>query len=382
LRRSSFPNRIAAMLMSPDQRQAVWLTVGTWALAVLLYLVPHHVLQLQGGATAYIVVGVINTCAAGALVSFLLPAVARLFRHRGTLARTAGMAGSVFLASVLLTLYDLTSDAVLDSWFAPDQQAIGAFEQAALNLVSVVWPFALLAAAYTILESQKLARERDGELATARQQTSRAEASATAAQLAALRYQLNPHFLFNTLNAISSLIVTERAADAEIMTGKLSGFLRASLEADPASEVTLDEELETIQSYLEIEAVRFGERLAIAFDCPAPLLAAMVPSFLLQPIVENAVKYAVAPSRRPVTVTIRASTDGGLLCIAIEDDGRQAFGALPKGGTGLGLANVRQRLNAFYGAAGTIDAVATERGFKVDLKLPYRTFTCVSQTAA
>jgi LytS/YehU family sensor histidine kinase len=245
-------------------------------------------------------------------------------------------------------------------------------EQAAVNFVSVVWPFALLAAANSILESQKLGRERDRELAEARQAASRAEASASAAQLAVLRYQLNPHFLFNTLNAISSLIVTDRAADAEAMTGKLSGFLRASLEADPESEVTLDEELETVQSYLDIETVRFGERLRIAFQCPAPLLDALVPSFLLQPVIENAIKYAVAPSRRPVAITVKATTEGHRLRLIVEDNGGQAFGALPKGGTGLGLANIRQRLRAFYGDAGTLDATATERGFTVVLGLPFR----------
>jgi LytS/YehU family sensor histidine kinase len=136
--------------------------------------------------------------------------------------------------------------------------------------------------------------------------------------------------------------------------------------------VTLDEELETVQSYLEIETVRFGDRLKIAFECPAPLLDALVPSFLLQPVLENAIKYAVAPSRRPVSVTVKATASGGRLLLIVEDDGGQAFGALPKGGTGLGLANIRQRLHAFYGAAGTLDATATGRGFTVVIGLPYR----------
>jgi hypothetical protein len=370
------------MRLSPESHQALMLTIGTWALAVLLYLVPYHVLGLQGGVSLYVAVSVVSVCVAGSLISAVLPPIARLVRRRGSVARLAAMAGSVVLASALLSGFDALSSAVLAGWFDTVQPPLPLLDQAALNFVSVVWPFALLAAAYTILESQDLARGRDRELAEARQAAGRAEASATAAQLAALRYQLNPHFLFNTLNAISSLIVTDRPGDAEAMTGKLSGFLRASLEADPQTEVTLDEELETIQSYLEIEAVRFGERLAIAFECPAPLLDALVPGFLLQPLIENAIKYAVAPSRRPVTVAIRAAVDGEMLRLIVEDDGGQAFGTLPKGGTGLGLANVRSRLHTFYGEAGTIDATATGRGFRVVLGLPLRRAGVERQAAA
>ncbi len=360
------------MRPNPDRRRAIALTLGTWALAIILYLVPYHVLQLQGGASAYVIVGVINVCAGGALISAGLPVIARRVRARGPLLRMGAMTGAVIGAAALLSAYDALSSLVLAPLFAVDQSLTMLAQQALVNFVSVVWPFALLAAAYTILESQKLAREQERELAKSRQAASRAEASATAAQLAVLRYQLNPHFLFNTLNAISSLIVTDRAADAETMTGKLSGFLRASLEADPEGEVTLDEELETVQSYLDIETVRFGERLNVAFECPAPLLDALVPSFLLQPIIENAIKYAVAPARRPVTISLRASVHGDRLRLMVEDDGGQAFGALPRGGTGLGLANIRQRLRTFYGDAGTLDATATGRGFIVILGLPYR----------
>lgn len=192
------------------------------------------------------------------------------------------------------------------------------------------------------------------------------------AQLAALRFQLNPHFLFNTLNAISALIVTDEKADAERMTVKLSEFLRVSLESDPEAEVTLDEELATTQSYLDIESVRFPQKLRTEFECPAGLLNAYVPSFLLQPIVENAIKYAVAPSRHPVNVSVRVRESRGSLCLTVEDNGGQAFGVQPAVGTGLGLANVRKRLEAFYGALASFDATATERGFVVTLSLPLR----------
>ena len=118
------------------------------------------------------------------------------------------------------------------------------------------------------------------------------------AQLAALRYQLNPHFLFNSLNSISALIVTGRNKDAESMTNRLSAFLRSSLNANPTELIPLDEELSLTEEYLDIESVRFGERLSISIDCVDEACDALVPSFLVQPLVENAVKHAVARSHR------------------------------------------------------------------------------------
>ncbi len=230
-------------------------------------------------------------------------------------------------------------------------------------------PFALIyglyATALALMLSARAVRVSEHRLAEARN-------AAQNAELAALRFQLNPHFLFNTLNAISSLIVTNRNADADRMTMKLSDFLRLTLEADPEAEVTLDEELATTQSYLDIEAVRFGERLRFEFECPATLLEARVPSFLLQPIVENSIKYAVLPSRLPITLSLRATCADEMLQLRIKDDGRQSFGTPSPGGTGLGLRNVRKRLTAFYGDQCDLSATATDGGFVVVLTLPLR----------
>jgi sensor histidine kinase YesM len=358
------------MPFSSDTRQAVRLTAATWVLSGTLFLIPFQL--FQGGPTAPMLLVVLNICLAGALLSTLVYVTAKRLRGRSAAIRFTGMAAATLGASALLAACDALISNFIYGFFDPVARQTPVGLRALNNFIALIWQFALLAAVYTVLEANNLARTRERELAEARAAAAQAMAAAQQAQLAALRFQLNPHFLFNTLNAISSLIITDRTADAETMTSKLSGFLRASLEADPESEVTLDEELETIQSYLDIETVRFGERLKIAFECPAPLLDALVPSFLLQPVIENAVKYAVGPSRRPVAITVKASTDGDRLWLKVEDDGGQAFGALPKGGTGLGLANIRQRLHAFYGEAGTLDATATDRGFTVLLGLPYR----------
>lgn len=241
------------------------------------------------------------------------------------------------------------------------------------GLMPFVLIYGLYAVAVGLMLSEMTVRDSERRLAEARN-------AAQQAQLAALRFQLNPHFLFNTLNAISSLIVTRRNDEAERMTMKLAEFLRLSLEADPDAEVTLDEELTNTQSYLEIEAVRFSDRLQTEFDCPAELLNAYVPSFLLQPLVENSIKYAVAPSRQPVTLAVRISAAQGMLLLVVEDSGRQGPDIVHSAGTGVGLENVRKRLAAFYGAEGSMAARVGDRGFVVNLALPLR-YARVQQAA-
>jgi hypothetical protein len=179
-------------------------------------------------------------------------------------------------------------------------------------------------------------------------------ASERATQLASLRFQLNPHFLFNALNALSSLVVVGRVVQAEEMINRLSGFLRASLGARDGTMVRLEDEFETIEAYLDVERVRFDDRLETRIVLPAALRAVQVPPFLIQPLVENAMKYGVAPARRTVRVEIVATIDGGDLLIMVGDDGE---GAEDVGcGGGVGLANVRERLALSYGIAARLDA--------------------------
>jgi sensor histidine kinase YesM len=199
-------------------------------------------------------------------------------------------------------------------------------------------------------------------------QLSEARSSAQQAQLAALRYQLNPHFLFNALNSISALIVTKRNEDAERMTDKLSSFLRTSLNADPGELVPLEEELALTEEYLDIESVRFGERLDVNVECAPGACEALVPSFLVQPLVENAIKHGVAPSRDPVRIDIQASVQGGELCIRVtncvsadaESNQVRRQGSQRKG---VGLMNVRRRLEAVYGKSATVVAEPVDNSF-------------------
>ena len=144
------------------------------------------------------------------------------------------------------------------------------------------------------------------------------------AQLRALRYQINPHFLFNTLNSLSSLILSQKTDVAERMLMNLSTFFRATLSADPTADVPLEEEIKLQRLYLDIEQIRFPDRLTVEVDVPEALQSARVPVLILQPIVENAVKYGVAKSRKPVTVRITAYEEAGRLHIKVKDDGEVA----------------------------------------------------------
>jgi hypothetical protein len=206
-------------------------------------------------------------------------------------------------------------------------------------------------------------------------QLSEARSAAQSAQLAALRYQLNPHFLFNALNSISALIVTKRNEDAERMTDKLSSFLRTSLNSDPGELVPLEDELALTEEYLDIESVRFGERLDVSVDCAPGACNALVPSFLVQPLVENAIKHGVAPSRTPVKIDIQAEIEDGDLCIRVANsvtaDNEAARGAknVPSR-TGVGLENVRRRLEAVYGGSATLTAGLDEAGFVATICIP------------
>ena len=191
------------------------------------------------------------------------------------------------------------------------------------------------------------------------------------AQLKMLRFQLNPHFLFNTLNAISTLVLDRRGTEAEAMLSRLSRFLRFTLDAAPDDRTTLARELEAQALYLEIERVRFEARLEVSFDIAPGIEDALVPALILQPLTENAVKYAVARSPRPVALTIAAEAHGDELELSVIDDGPAAGAKPPEPGSGVGLQNTRARLSVLYGARAVMSAgPRPDNGFEVRIRLP------------
>ena len=202
-----------------------------------------------------------------------------------------------------------------------------------------------------------------------------AESAAQAAQVRALRYQVNPHFLFNTLNSLSSLVMTGRSDRAETMLLALSTFFRTSLSLDPSADVSLAEEIDLQRLYLDIEMARFPDRLTVEIDVPEELEQARMPALLLQPIVENAIKYGVSKSRKAVVIRIEARhLDNHRMVLEISNrlkhGGKDELPAATHEGTGLGLANVCQRLEARWGnRASCRYGSMTSGGYKVSLTM-------------
>lgn len=218
-------------------------------------------------------------------------------------------------------------------------------------------------------------------------QLQRLEMQATSAQLAMLRYQLNPHFLFNTLNSISTLVLLKQTGPANAMLTRLSSFLRHTLINEPGGKVTLAEEIETLKLYLDIERMRFEERLRTEFRIAPETAKACLPSLLLQPLVENAIKYAVSTQEEGAQIILSAQLVGQRLRIAVSDTGP----GLPSAGeqpilpatmtgegrmesTGVGLANIRDRLAQAYGEDHLFEIrTPADGGFTVIIELPYET---------
>lgn len=190
------------------------------------------------------------------------------------------------------------------------------------------------------------------------------------AQIAALRHQINPHFLFNTLNSISALMMERRHGDAERMLLNLSEFFRATLLTDHSGTVPLEREIAMQKLYLAIEAVRFSDRMSVVVDVPDDLAQARTPSLILQPLTENAVRHGVENSRGRTTIVLRARREADRLRLIVEDDARAARTASP--GTGIGLGNVAARLAAHYGDEADFRAAPRDEGegFRVELSIP------------
>ncbi|HZG07531.1 MAG TPA: histidine kinase [Allosphingosinicella sp.] len=216
-----------------------------------------------------------------------------------------------------------------------------------------------------------LAMSSAAQLRRAERRAARAERVAQAAQLKALRYQVNPHFLFNTLNSLSALVMARREEEAEEMIVNLSTFFRSSLTIEPAEDIRLGQELEFQRLYLDIEQVRFPRRLAVEVAVPDALRGARVPPLILQPVIENAIKHGVACTSAPVTLSISAREEDGRLILMVENDLGAGVRTPPSAGTGTGLVNVCERLAARFGErAQCRHGPLPAGGYRVTLAMP------------
>jgi two-component system, LytTR family, sensor kinase len=362
------PPEWAAADARVDWRVAVGSIIAMWA---IYFLITTGLAALAGapdqvglmGRRAIVVVF-------GALCTLILYLLLVRVQPRSFGARL----GVAFGAAVPLTiLYAIINLFAFFVWFPTEDSAkiIGEVQDkypAAWQLVlvldsSIRWYFffAVWAALYVALGYAN-------EMRAVEHQANTYRLEAKTAQLRALHYQVNPHFLFNTLNSLSSLVLSGRTADAEAMIQTLATFYRTSLTGDPTLDVPLAEEVQLQQLYLEVEAVRFPERLRTVFDIPDALVDACVPGLILQPLVENAVKHAVAATNRPVTITIAARAAGNILRLSVSDDGPGK--SENHEGCGIGLSNVRDRLAARYGTADGLSVDTTPPGYRVVLMLP------------
>jgi two-component system, LytTR family, sensor kinase len=262
-------------------------------------------------------------------------------------------------ASLFFSVLKLVIESKLLQWFDPAQRHILQFPSTLFTY------YAILGAIYAF--------DYYGKYRTHELKASQLQSQLAQAQLQALKMQLHPHFLFNTLHAISSLMRRDVEA-AERMIARLSDLLRLTLENVGAQETSLRQELEFLESYLEIEKTRFRDRLQVKMDIEPETLDARVPNLILQPLVENAVRHGVAPHAAPGLIEISARLKGNKLELQVRDNGAglpEARRAQIK--EGVGLANTRARLEQLYGAGAYFDLSNRDKGgLVVSLTIPFR----------
>lgn len=342
-----------------DKNRAFWqLQITGW----MGYLILRAASAASSGAKADIYLSLIFQVATGFSLTLLLAVV-----FRAVIDKPRTVTALVSLLSIFgcVVLY-----AFIDAWMlATIRQTDANFDITNL-LAFLTIDFTILAAwsalyyainFYLIVEDQV-------------EQLERLESQATSAQLAMLRYQLNPHFLFNTLNSISTLVLLKQTDRASAMLNRLSSFLRFTLANEPTAKVTLEQEVETLKLYLEIEKMRFDDRLRPSFNIDPSVAKARVPSLLLQPLVENAIKYAVTPQEEGADIAVSARLVGDQVEIQVADSGPgvQEGRQLQSHSTGVGLANIRDRLIQAYGEDQRFDAGPGRMGgYTVSIRIPY-----------
>lgn len=347
-------------MKTPSRR--LQLMVSLWALMTLA----HQALLIVGGASPYLLILPFIWSAHGLLLTVGLDAIIRRVAQLNSATRWLIVGGSVLLLTGGQTLLDFLSTRLVArtivALFAPDPFGAGVFFWNGVGVrdigitTSVVfyfWVFSCYAVASTLLLAER--------------RLSEARAAADRAELTALRFQLNPHLLFNALNSVSSLILAGRSDEADRANTALARFLRRSLESDPATPVTLDDEMAALDAYLDIERLRFGERLTVVYDVSEAARTATVPPYLLQPLLENAIKHGLAADE-PGRIDLSARVADARLVITLSN-------SLPRrtvapSGTGTGLRNVRARLEAVYGAQARMEVGADADVFRVKLDLP------------
>jgi two-component system, LytTR family, sensor kinase len=373
--------QIQAAPFFASKNRAFWnLQLAGWGAAFLLRAVSALANKQEFAVLALILVTTIT----GFSISLILSVIYRKLIRQQPLV-TWGVTAIVLIVAVVL-------HASIDAWVQGVYTG-GGRDSFAQRLIGLLYlPMTLLggwSALYYAINFFLTVEEQADRL-------ERLEAQATAAQLAMLRYQLNPHFLFNTLNSISTLVLLKQTEPANAMLTRLSGFLRHTLIAEPGSQVCLAQEIETLQLYLDIERMRFEERLRTHFEIEDAALTAQLPAMLLQPLVENAIKYAVSTQEEGARIALTARVIGDRLRLTVEDTGPgvdegQRYPAAISGdpvpgrpvSTGVGLANIRNRLAQAYGDNHLFETRSEAGGgFTVLIEIPFTQAARAEEAAA
>jgi len=351
-----------------DKNRAFWMLQGAGWTGYLMLRAAQGVTNGMSGA---FLIPVLISAATGYSLTLVMAAVYRwLIRKRPLVIWT----GSLAVVAVALGAYS-----VIDAWVFAMVNRGGAFE-GGLVLGTVLLNGLLLGAwtgLYYGINFFLIAERQTVQLL-------KLEATASSAQLAMLRYQLNPHFLFNTLNSISTLVLLKQTDRANAMLSRLSSFLRYTLVNEAEAQVTLEQEFETLKLYLEIEKMRFEERLRASFELDARAASARIPSLLLQPVVENAIKYAVTPQEEGAEIEVVAQLVGQRVHITVSDTGPglNESAVRPNYSTGVGLANIRDRLNQAYGPDHRFETRNQPGGgFVVTVEIPFLTDVATREAA-
>ena len=341
-----------------DKNRAFWLLQGAgWT----GYLALRITSGIANGLGLPFLIQVLVSAATGYSMTLVIAAIYRFLIRKSPLV--------IWLGSLATVLVSVAAFSVIDAWVYTMVNQGRTVVQIDLFLGSATLNTLLLAAwtaLYYGINFFLIAERQTVQLL-------KLQATASSAQLAMLRYQLNPHFLFNTLNSISTLVLLKQTDRANAMLGRLSSFLRYTLVNEPEAQVTIEQEIETLKLYLDIEKMRFEERLQSRFDIDPRVAKARLPSLLLQPLVENAIKYAVTPQEEGAEIAVSARLAGERVRITVSDSGPGLNDATvrPSYSTGVGLANIRDRLMQAYGPDHRFDSGnAPEGGFAVTVEIP------------
>lgn len=351
---------------------ALFSILGFWLLYVLIVTLRAYVVDFPAQGEMAIRRGIVT--AIGIVITILLWQALRRFDRKSLGARILAAALLAAPAALLVAAANYYAFHILVPCncdeITPDVFGNNANSSVAMEIGSVAIDRYFFLVAWCAVY---LALGFAGDVGRAERRASDFARAAQAAELRALRYQVNPHFLFNTLNSLSALVMRGRRDEAEAMIMNLSTFYRTSLSDDSVDDVSLRDEIALQRLYLDIEMIRFPERLSVEIDLPYDLASAVVPSLILQPLVENAIKHGVSQTTKPVTLRISARRDANKLILRVQDNGRAKSKSPPENGHGIGLTNVRDRLAARFGAAARLETEADGNGFTVTLTLPLDT---------